>query len=351
MLLDVLNGGLLALKEYVALHVLTCLIPAFLLAGGIIAFTSRDIILKYLGAKAKNIISFPLAAISSIFIAVCSCTVIPVSAGIYRKGGAIAPAFILLWVAPASNLLAVIYTGNIIGYDMAIARIITAFVTAFVMGTVMYLSFRKEEAERVVEKRGGNNDKKIIAGKDIILLLLILFSLLSPNYLITKGPYLHKVYVFAISISITFLYAYFAIKKDRIFNWLKETWWFVKLIFPLLLMGVFIVGVIGKILPQQWIEHWLGGNSLRSSFLATLIGAVSYFATMTEAPFVDTLMKLGMGKGPALALLLSGPGMSLPNMLAITKVFGLKKASVYIVTMVILATISGWFWGNYIFGG
>ena len=144
-----------------------------------------------------------------------------------------------------------------------------------------------------------------------------------------------KVYVFAISISITFLYAYFVIKKDRISNWLKETWWFVKLIFPLLLMGVFIVGVIGKILPQQWIEHW--------------IGAVSYFATMTEAPFVDILMKLGMGKGPALALLLSGPGMSLPNMLAIIKVFGFKKASVYIVTMVILATISGWFWGNYIF--
>ncbi|MCG2761979.1 MAG: permease, partial [Candidatus Atribacteria bacterium] len=258
--------------------------------------------------------------------------------------------FILLWVAPASNLLAVIYTGNIIGYDMAIARIITAFVTAFVMGTVMYLSFRKEEAERMVEgEEGGNNDKKIIAGKDIILLLLILFSLLSPNYFITKGPYLHKVYVFAISISITFLYAYFIIKKDRISNWLKETWWFVKLIFPLLLIGVFIVGVIGKILPQQWIEHWLGGNSLLSSFLATLIGAVSYFATMTEAPFVDTLMKLGMGKGPALALLLSGPGMSLPNMLAIIKVFGLKKASVYIVTMVILATISGWFWGNYIF--
>lgn len=352
MLLEILIGGLLALKEYIALHVVTCLIPAFLLAGGIIAFTSRDIILKYLGAKAKNITSFPLAAISSIFIAVCSCTVIPVSAGIYRKGGAIAPAFILLWVAPASNLLAVIYTGNIIGYDMAIARIVTAFVTAFIMGTVIYLSFRKEETERMVEgeeEGGGNNNKKIIAGKDIILLLLILFSLLSPNYLIPKGPYLHKIYVFVISISITFLYAYFAIKKDRISNWLKETWWFVKLIFPLLLMGVFVVGIIGKILPQQWIEHWLGGNSLLSSFLATLIGAVSYFATMTEAPFVDTLMKLGMGKGPALALLLSGPGMSLPNMLAIIKVFGLKKASVYIVTMVILATISGWFWGNYIF--
>ncbi len=350
MLLEILTSGLLALKEYIALHVLTCLIPAFLLAGGIIAFTSRNTILKYLGAKAKNIISFPLAAISSIFIAVCSCTVIPVSAGIYRKGGAIAPAFILLWVAPASNLLAVIYTGNIIGYEMAIARIITAFVTAFLMGTVMYLSFHKEEANRIVEEEKGEDEgQRFISGKDIILLLLILFSLLSPNYLIVRGPYLHKVYVFALSISITFLYAHFSIEKDRIANWLKETWWFVKLIFPLLLLGVFIVGVIGRILPREWIEHWLGGNSLRSSFLATLIGAVSYFATMTEAPFVDTLMKLGMGKGPALALLLSGPGMSLPNMLAIIKVFGLKKASVYIITMIILATLSGWFWGNYIF--
>jgi len=348
MLLDVLIGGLLALQEYIALHVVTCLIPAFLLAGGIITFTSRETILKYLGAKAKNIISFPLAAISSIFIAVCSCTVIPVSAGIYRKGGAIAPAFILLWVAPASNLLAVIYTGNIIGYDMAIARIISAFTTAFVMGMVMYLSFRKEESERIIEE-GGDDKKNIIAVKDMILLLLILFSLLSPNYLIINGPYLHKVYVFVIGISVTFLYAFIIKERNEVSSWFKETWWFVKLIFPLLLMGVFIVGIIGKILPQEWIEHWLGGNSLSSSFLATLIGAISYFATMTEAPFVDTLMKLGMGKGPALALLLSGPGMSLPNMLAIIKVFGLKKAGVYIITMIILATLSGWVWGNYIF--
>jgi len=330
MILDIVMGGLLALKEYVALHVVTCLIPAFLLAGGIIAFTSRDTIIKYLGTKAKNIISFPLAAVSSIFIAVCSCTVIPISAGIYRKGGAIAPAFIILWVAPASNLLSVIYTGSIIGYNMALARIITAFVTAFIMGIIMYISFRKEEAERTF-KEEKVSEKKIIAGKDIFLLLLILGSLLSPNYLITKGPYLHKVYIFAVGISITFLYAFMIKKKGEIINWLKETWWFVKIIFPLLLIGVFIVGIIGKILPQEWIENWLGGNSL------------------TEAPFVDTLMKLGMGKGPALALLLSGPGMSLPNMLVTIKVFGLRKAAVYIITLVILATLSGWVWGNFIF--
>jgi len=145
------------------------------------------------------------------------------------------------------------------------------------------------------------------------------------------------------------IYAIINIPKDKIRDWLRETWWFIRLIFPLLLLGVFIVGIIGKILPEEWIKTWLGGKSLSASFFATFIGAVSYFATMTEAPFVDTLMKLGMGKGPALALLLTGPGISLPNWLAIAKVFGVKKALVYIPTIIILGTLVGWFFGNFIF--
>ncbi len=131
-------------------------------------------------------------------------------------------------------------------------------------------------------------------------------------------------------------------------DWMRETYFFVKIIFPLLLLGVFIVGIIGKIIPPEWIEKWLGGNSLRSSFLATLLGAFSYFATMTEAPFVDTFMHMGMGKGPALALLLAGPGISLPNWLAIAKVFGLKKALVYVPTIIVLGTIVGFIFGNWI---
>jgi hypothetical protein len=345
MFLEITKAGLTALKEYIALHVITCLIPAFLLAGGIVVFTSRETIIKYLGTKAKKITSFSLAAVSSIFLAVCSCTVIPVSAGIHRRGGGVGPAFILLWVAPASNLLAVIYTGAIIGYDMALVRIITAFVTAFIVGWVMYLAF-KEKGEKNQEEITG---EKVMSGKDVILLLLILLSLLFPNYLIRKGPYLHKIYVFGTFIFILFLYAFIIKKKENVYYWLKESWWFAKIIFPLLLVGVFVVGIIGKILPERLIQLWLGGNSLRASFLATLIGSISYFATLTEAPFVDTLMKLGMGKGPALALLLSGPGISFPNMLAVTKVFGLKKAFVYIPTIIILATLSGWFCGNFIF--
>ncbi|MCX5781299.1 MAG: permease [Elusimicrobia bacterium] len=146
-----------------------------------------------------------------------------------------------------------------------------------------------------------------------------------------------------------FVYAFKTKTIEEIKSWLNETLWFVKIIFPLLLLGVFIVGIIGKILPQTIIQQWLGGSGLRASFLATVLGQIMYFATMTEAPFVDTMMKLGMGKGPALALLLTGPGMSLPNMLAIAKVFGIKKALVYIFLIMILGTLVGWFFGNFIF--
>lgn len=182
-----------------------------------------------------------------------------------------------------------------------------------------------------------------------MLLLLVLLSLLLPNYLIRSGPYLHKVLLWAILTAVFAIYARFMLPREVIQEWIRETLWFVRLIFPLLLLGVFIVGVVGKFLPETWIRMWLGGNSVRSSFLATLIGAMSYFATLTEAPFVSTLTKLGMGKGPALALLLTGPGLSLPNWLAIARVSGGKKALVYVLTIVLLGTVVGWFFENFIF--
>lgn len=151
--------------------------------------------------------------------------------------------------------------------------------------------------------------------------------------------------VWAVGLVVVAVYAWKTIDVDKLKAWLKETWWFVRIIFPLLLAGVFIVGVIGALLPREWIETWLGGAGLRQSFLATLIGAITYFATMTEAPFVDTLMNLGMGKGPALALLLTGPGISLPSWLAIARVFGTKKALVYIPTIIFLGTLVGWIAG------
>jgi uncharacterized membrane protein YraQ (UPF0718 family) len=172
---------------------------------------------------------------------------------------------------------------------------------------------------------------------------------LAPNYLILTGPYWQKVLVWGIGTVITFGYAFKVKTRKEIASWLKESWWFVRIIFPLLLGGVFLVGIIGRLLPESFIQNWLGGSGLLASFLATMIGSISYFATMTEAPFVDTLMKLGMGKGPALALLLTGPGLSLPNWLAIGRVFGFKKALIYVVTIIILGSLVGWFFGNFVY--
>jgi len=342
-LIGLLHGGLNALQEYIALHVLTCLLPAFLLAGGIVTFVSRETIIGYLGAAARKLSSFGIAAGGSFFVAACSCTVIPVSSGIYRGGAGIGAAFILLWVAPAANILALVYTGSILGAEMVVARLVSALLMSFVVGFVMTNAFHQEEKTRVstIQMSGG----PLMSRKAVVLLLLLVAWLLAPNYIVTHGPYWQKVVVWAVGLAVVAVYAWKTIDGEKIRAWLKETWWFVRIIFPLLLAGVFIVGIIGALLPQAWIETWLGGAGLRQSFLATMIGAVTYFATMTEAPFVDTLMNLGMGKGPALALLLTGPGISLPNWLAIAKVFGVKKALVYVPTIIVLGTLVGWIAG------
>lgn len=347
MLTEIVTAGLLALRDYVATHVLTCLLPAFLLAGAMVAFIDQEAILDHLGEKASKLKSFSLASFASFFVAACSCTVIPVSSGLYYSGAAIGVAFIVLWVAPSANILSLIYTGNILGGKIVIARIVAALFMAVIVGWVMTWVFRNEKRE-IAELEGGKVREGIIAKRHLILLLLILVSLLSPNYLVQTGSYFRKVLVWGIVSAATAVYAWKALTVEEIRRFLRESWWFIKLIFPLLLIGVFLVGVLGKLLPEDWIRQWLGGNGVAASFVATTIGAVSYFATMTEAPFVDTLMKLGMGRGPALALLLTGPGLSLPNWIAIARVFGIKKSVVYVITIEIVGTFVGWFFGNFI---
>jgi uncharacterized membrane protein YraQ (UPF0718 family) len=344
---NLLTAGLLALKDYVATHVLTCLVPAFFLAGGMVTFIRREAVLEYLGESASKLRSFSMASVGSFLLAACSCTVIPVSGGLYYSGAGVGAAFIVLWVAPAANILALVYTGSILGGAMVTARVAAAVAMAFVIGLVMSAAFKGERRERPPEI-AGTEKARVIGGAELALLVLILLSLLLPNYLIRTGSYGLKVLVWAIAMSVAAVFAWRALPASRIREWMRETWWFVRIIFPLLLLGVFLVGVIGALLPEDWIRAWLGGDGLGAAFLATLIGAVSYFATMTEAPFVDTLMNLGMGDGPALALLLTGPGLSLPNWLAISRVFGLKKALVYVPTIVVLGTLVGWFFGNYI---
>lgn len=352
MIIELLEAGWLAVVDYVALHVLTCLVPAFLLAGAMVSFISKEAIMYYLGAAQSKLKAFSLAAGGSFFVAACSCTVIPVGSGLYYGGASIGATFILLWVAPSSNILSLIYTGSLLGWQIVVARLVSSLVLASIVGWVMTWLFRAEEKTRMEDRAAqakstsGQTVGKVISRPDVILLGLILVSLLAPNYLIQKGPFWQKVAVWVVATVIAGGYAWKVKTRDQIKDWLRETWWFVRTIFPLLLVGVFVVGIVGKLLPEEWVRRWLGGSGLRASFVSTLIGSVTYFATLTEAPFVDTLMKMGMGKGPAVALLLTGPGLSLPSWLAIGKVFGVNKAIAYVTTIIITGTIAGWVVGR-----
>jgi uncharacterized membrane protein YraQ (UPF0718 family) len=290
-------------------------------------------------------------------VAACSCTVIPVASGLYYGGAAVGAAFIFLWVAPAANILALVYTGAVLGPTMVATRVAVALTMAFVVGWVMTLAFGADERRRLAEATGAGplaspapgGAAPLIGRRGLVLIALLVASLLAPNYLVQGGPYRHKVYVWALGMILGFGYAFLGLGREAVGRWLKETWWFVRLIFPLLLIGVFVVGVAGALLPESWVERWLGSDSLLSSFLATLIGSVSYFATMTEAPFVHRLMEMGMAPGPALALLLTGPGISLPNWLAVARVFGARKAVVYVATVILLGTLFGWAAGRIVF--
>lgn len=248
MLYTLFIAGIVALRDYVATHVLTCLVPAFFLAGAMVTFINRQSVLMYLGGQASKPKSFTLASVASFFIAACSCTVIPVSSGLYYAGAGIGVAFIILWVAPAANILALVYTGNILGSELLIARVIAALFMAYVVGYVMSWLFRNEGLPETNVLTQGDMEKAI-GREEIILILLLALTLLLPNYLVTEGAYVYKVGVWGIGSLITAAYAFSSQNRDRLMEWMRETWWFVKTIFPLLLGGVFLVGVLGEVLP------------------------------------------------------------------------------------------------------
>jgi len=338
--------GFQYLVDYIAQHTVTCLVPAFFIAGAMNYFISKDVIIRYLGISAKKLTSFPLAAISSIGLAVCSCTVIPIASGLFRRGSSIGPAFIFLWTAPALNILTITYSGAILGVQMTLLRVIAALSTSFLIGLVMITVFRGEEKDRSSKMKAAAAGEPVGTKNSLALILMLVATLLLPNYLGAGRPFLDKFLIFAPLFTASLAFAFWKFKREELRQWFEETWWFVKKIVPLLLVGVFIVGFVAAILPTEVVRDYLGGNGLPQTFLANLLGAVMYFSSMTESPFVKMMMDLGMGKAPALALLLTGPGMSLPSMLAIIRVFTLRKALVYIVTAIIVSTFAAFFFGN-----
>ena len=339
-----LIAGFETVKEYLALHVLMCLVPAFFLAGAIASLFSRESVLRYFGADAPKYVSYSVASVSGVLLAVCSCTVLPLFAGIYKRGAGIGPATTFLFSAPAINLLAIVYTAKILGFDIGAARAVAAVSMSIVIGLVMAMIFRSEDKAKVRAMTSAV-ENEINPAHQVGLFALLLAILVLGGIIDTwmwRGLVLGPLVILTVYVSRKWF------DDEQIHDWMYETWDLTKKIFPLLLVGVFFAGMILQILPSDLVVRFVGGNSVQSNLVASVAGALMYFATLTEVPIIDSLMKLGMGSGPVLAMLLAGPALSLPNMIVISRVLGLKKATVYIILTVIMATIAGFVAGNII---
>ncbi len=350
---DVVSGGpvleaLLLLQEYAREHVLLCLLPAFFIAGAISVFIDKQAVLKYFGAKAKKIISYPVAAVSGTVLAVCSCTVLPIFSGIYKMGAGLGPASAFLYSGPAINAMAIILTAQVLGLKLGVARIAGAVIFSVVIGLFMHFLFIGDERKRVPPESYEEDDlgqRGIL--KNILVVVLLLGILITANI---NGA--GMVAVFLSLMLVAALIRWF--KKKYIIEWLNSTWHFAKQIFPLLFAGVAVAGLLlGRaghegLIPSVWIEGLVGGSSPGANIFASVVGAFMYFATLTEVPILEGLIGSGMGSGPALALLLAGPALSLPNMLVISSVIGIKKTLAYIFLVIVMSSVSGMIFGFFV---
>ncbi|MBW2059953.1 MAG: permease [Deltaproteobacteria bacterium] len=349
------------LQEYARQHVLTCLIPAFFIAGAIATFVSQAAVLKYFGASAKKWLSYSVASVSGSVLAVCSCTVLPLFAGIYTRGAGIGPATAFLYSGPAINVLAIILTARILGWRLGLARAIGAVTFAIVTGLLMAFIFRRDEAKRsagpiYLPEEGAR--KRTLVQDGFYLLVLVLILVFAAWARPTSGENGLWAWIFAakwyISGALLLILAFMVwrwfVHEERAM-WVQATWGFMLQILPLLFGGVLVAGfLLGRpgqtaLIPPGWVESLVGGNSWGANLFASVIGALMYFATLTEIPILQGLLGSGMGQGPALALLLAGPALSLPNMLVIRSVLGTKKTLTFLVVVVVMSTVAGMVYG------
>lgn len=349
------------LQEYAREHVLTCLIPAFFIAGAIAVFVSQASVLKYFGATARKVLSYSVASVSGTVLAVCSCTVLPLFAGIYSRGAGIGPATAFLYSGPAVNVLAIVLTARILGWQLGLARAVGAVLFAILTGLLMAFFFRKEDATRATGEiyLPDEEEKGRTLAQDTLfmltLVLILIFAAFAKPAEESTGLwpviFAAKWYiVIGLLIILGLMLKGWFLKEERM-NWVESTWGFMKQIFPLLGAGVLVAGfMLGRpghpaLIPDHIVDGLVGGNSLWANLFASVSGALMYFATLTEVPILQGLMGAGMGKGPALSLLLAGPALSLPNMLVIGGVMGVKKTVVFCVIIVVLSTIAGMTYG------
>lgn len=400
-----LRGALieaLALTQWYAHeHVILCLVPAFFIAGAIAVFISQASVMKYLGARANKWLSYGVASVSGTILAVCSCTVLPLFAGIYRMGAGLGPATAFLYSGPAINVLAIVLTARVLGIELGIARAVGAVVFSIVIGLLMHVIYRKEETAKVEAQMvmpeaavtrplwqngvyfaalvailvfanwGATDDVtsiwfvvysykwQITSVAAVALGAMLIFWFRLPRIPVAVTGVVTAVSallfphepLLAFAIAVTGLSLILARRTDDSGEWLVQTWGFTKQILPLLFAGVLVAGLLlGRpgaegLIPSRWISASVGGNSLAANLFASVVGAFMYFATLTEVPILQGLIGNGMGKGPALALLLAGPALSLPNMLVIRSVMGTQKTIVFVTLVIVMATVTGIVYG------
>lgn len=354
----------LMLQEYARQHVLTCLIPAFFIAGAIAVFISQASVLKYFGAQTNKILSYSVASVSGTVLAVCSCTVLPLFAGIYTRGAGIGPATAFLYSGPAINVLAIILTARVLGWKLGLARAMGAIVFAVIVGLSMAFIFRREDTNRTTGQIYLPDDdgrSRTLLQDTLYMLTMVLILVFAAFARPVPGTAGLWAIIFAAKWHITtallvvlavMLKLWFT--KDELVNWVQSTWGFIKQILPLLTVGVLAAGfLLGRpgypaLIPEHYIHALIGGNSLQANLFASVSGALMYFATLTEVPILQGLIGSGMGQGPALALLLAGPALSLPNMpnmIVLVGIMGIKKTAAFCAIIVVAATIAGMGYG------
>ena len=397
--------GFYLLQWYARNHTLACVVPAMFIAGAISTFLSQASVMRYLGPKANRPVAYTVASIAGVVLAVCSCSVLPMFAGIYALGAGLGPACAFLYSGPAINVMAIFLSARVLGVELGVARGIGAIAFAFVIGLLMAFVFRRSEQKRTeaaMQLPEPPVSPRSLGQTSLYFLCLLLFLIFSDwyntndvtvtmksgvtvqanvryqakdtldiqkygpdNRLVTEVERILLADVAAVTPVPSFAMTIHGIKwylagfmglailamlwrwfsKAEINEWLASTWDFGKIIVPLLFGGVFITGFVGALIPEKYVATLVGGNSLLSNFTAAFVGMVWYFATLTEIPIVEMLMKLGMGKGPALALLLAGPALSLPSILVLWKVMGGKKTFVFCVLTVVMSTLVGFAFG------
>jgi uncharacterized membrane protein YraQ (UPF0718 family) len=356
--------GFWLLKDYARLHVVLCLVPAFFIAGAIGQFVSSGAVLRYLGGTAPRPVAYGVGAISGSVLAVCSCTVLPLFASIYRRGAGLGPATAFLYSGPAINVLAMILTARVLGVELGVARAIGAVLFALVVGSLMALLFRRDEAQRLNGEvdpfaSSATPESPRQAWQDAAFLgtlvaILVFANWGAPNRAVGLFAAVYAAHWWLTGVLVAALVwmtmRWYA--KHELREWMLASWGFAKQITPLLLAGILVSGwLMGRpgadagLVPSSWVAHAVGGNSLTANLLASFAGALMYFATLTEVPILQTLLGSGMGRGPALALLLAGPALSLPSMLVINSYLGPRRTATYVGLVVLMATVSGWLYG------